>query len=946
MARLLVDGSGTGGTGLAYYSSSSRSAQYFVMPSGYTRIAYVNIYIRKVGTPGTLYAAIRNDSGGNPGTTIVEGSRSEGSISTSYSWNVVDFPDAAVSAGSGYWLVTRQPSSTGLSDAYFWGTAGSGSGGKYTTNSESTWNNISQGQWSYQIYGYGPPASMGATSTSNVGETSFTATSSVGDDMGEGITNRGFCYSSSTSNPTIADSTKQVGSGTGSFSTSITGLAAGVTYYIRSYATNAAGTSYGAVTTQTTATAAPTVTTGAVTNITTTTATVAGNVTDDHGAAVSTRGICYAVTPNPTTANDKVASGSGEGPFSSNLTGLSPNTLYYARAYATNSVGTSYGSQTSFTTLQGTPEVITGLASSVTKNSATCAGEVVDDNGSAVTEAGIVYSINANPTIANNKVTTSSGVGVFSENLTGLAVATEYHYRAYAINAEGVSYGEDKTFTTTPAGPTALTVTVTGKTTADVSWVKGSGADTTLVRRRPGSYPVSITDGNSIYSGAGNSTTDTGLDPGTTYYYKAWSLDGVSNYSTETDTATATTDYSLTDPMNTTAADGVFSTGPANDNKLYVMLSKDGGITWSDPREIELSGVNTEYTMGDGSTELWGTSWNGDDVDDTNFRLMVVCGSDFGTYQIFKDFGFSISPTQTLTGIKVIVKGYFDSATTYIDFIGVSCLYGTSVLPITEGAQAYDSTTQKLVLFNGSGWVNLGATGPTGPTGATGPTGTIEDVVDLRVSQPSIGNAATIEATGADANIDLNISAKGNGWVNIGSTLQIPILQITKNSADNNGPAAIFNKVGSTAGASTAIKNHAQMGSLQAWGYDGSAWSQGGFVGIWADQDWSGSGHGSMWSFQHVENDTTSSYRIALQSDSQGVQINADSTGGNFLKLRKNDYNRLHFVSAANDSDASTLLAGTSNNILIGVSGDKIIFYWSDGSGNKYKASVTGTTLT
>ncbi len=94
----------------------------------------------------------------------------------------------------------------------------------------------------------------------------------------------------------------------------------------------------------------PTVTTGSVSNITSSTATVAGNVTADGGATVTERGICYSTSQNPTIANSKVASGSGIGTFSANLTGLTANTTYYARAYATNAQGTSYGSQVSFTT--------------------------------------------------------------------------------------------------------------------------------------------------------------------------------------------------------------------------------------------------------------------------------------------------------------------------------------------------------------------------------------------------------------------------------------------------------------------------------------------------------------------------------------------------------------------------------------------------------------------
>ncbi|HOK61478.1 MAG: M6 family metalloprotease domain-containing protein [Tenuifilum sp.] len=98
----------------------------------------------------------------------------------------------------------------------------------------------------------------------------------------------------------------------------------------------------------------PTVTTGSVSNITSSTATVAGNVTADGGATVTERGICYSTSQNPTTANSKVASGSGTGSFSANLSGLAANTTYYARAYAINAQGTSYGSQVSFTTTTST----------------------------------------------------------------------------------------------------------------------------------------------------------------------------------------------------------------------------------------------------------------------------------------------------------------------------------------------------------------------------------------------------------------------------------------------------------------------------------------------------------------------------------------------------------------------------------------------------------------
>ena len=95
---------------------------------------------------------------------------------------------------------------------------------------------------------------------------------------------------------------------------------------------------------------APTVTTTTITAIAPTTATGGGNVTSDGGATVTARGVCWNTSTDPTTANSHTTDGSGTGVFASSLTSLSPNTHYFVRAYATNSVGTSYGSDVEFTT--------------------------------------------------------------------------------------------------------------------------------------------------------------------------------------------------------------------------------------------------------------------------------------------------------------------------------------------------------------------------------------------------------------------------------------------------------------------------------------------------------------------------------------------------------------------------------------------------------------------
>jgi hypothetical protein len=96
--------------------------------------------------------------------------------------------------------------------------------------------------------------------------------------------------------------------------------------------------------------ASPSVETQAVTFVSQTTASCGGNVTSDGGAWVSERGICWGMSSNPTTADAHTHDGTGTGSFSSSITGLSPGTHYHVRAYATNSAGTSYGSDVSFTT--------------------------------------------------------------------------------------------------------------------------------------------------------------------------------------------------------------------------------------------------------------------------------------------------------------------------------------------------------------------------------------------------------------------------------------------------------------------------------------------------------------------------------------------------------------------------------------------------------------------
>lgn len=95
----------------------------------------------------------------------------------------------------------------------------------------------------------------------------------------------------------------------------------------------------------------PIISTTEVTEITQTTAMSGGNITDDRGEAVTARGVCWSMSQNPTISDSKTEDGGGVGSFTSSISGLEPNTMYYIRAYATSSRGTGYGSAISFSTL-------------------------------------------------------------------------------------------------------------------------------------------------------------------------------------------------------------------------------------------------------------------------------------------------------------------------------------------------------------------------------------------------------------------------------------------------------------------------------------------------------------------------------------------------------------------------------------------------------------------
>jgi len=208
------------------------------------------------------------------------------------------------------------------------------------------------------------------------------------------------------------------------------GFYPGKTYFLSAYITTYTGISYGNEITFKTFANLPIVITSAPSSVTSTSVTTGGNITSDGGSSINSRGICYSKTVNPTTADSKTTDTGTTGIFTSLITGLTPGTTYYVRAYATNSAGTSYGNEVSFTATAYLPVVTTTAASSVTNTTASSGGNVTSDGGGAITARGVCWGTTTGLTIDGSKTTDAGATGIFTSSITGLSAGTTYYVRA------------------------------------------------------------------------------------------------------------------------------------------------------------------------------------------------------------------------------------------------------------------------------------------------------------------------------------------------------------------------------------------------------------------------------------------------------------------------------------------------------------------------------------
>lgn len=357
-------------------------------------------------------------------------------------------------------------------------------------------------------------------------------------------TERGFVYGT-VPNPTVDDTKKVVsGTGEGAFSANITGLEEGNTYYVRAYAQNVKGVSYGKDVIVNCVATMPEVSTNEVTNISIKngTATFVGDVKSYGDLSCEERGFVYALTNNPTIDDTKhTVSGAELGVFRKNVSGLEEGKTYYVRAYVTNKKGTVYGNEVSCNLTANMPEVKTLAVTNkdIANGVATFNGTIVSLGDLGYTEKGFAYGIAHNPTIDNNKVTSSGeGTGDFFATASELEEGKTYYIRAYVTNSKGTVYGEEVAMDYTAGMPEVKTLEVTNKNIgAGTATFKGSilSLGDLGYTERGFVYATvhnpTIGDTKAIAEGRGTgefSATATQLEEGKVYYIRAYATNSKS----------------------------------------------------------------------------------------------------------------------------------------------------------------------------------------------------------------------------------------------------------------------------------------------------------------------------------------------------------------------------------------------------------------------------------
>ena len=432
------------------------------------------------------------------------------------------------------------------------------------------------------------------------------------------VSSRGICWGT-IENPSISDNYIVNGTGIGSYIEKIEGLMGNTTYYVRAYAINSVGVAYGE--SKSFKTAPPILaelTTGSAYDIGGTTAWCRGHISKNGGAEIISRGLCWSTNPEfdpekVLNENKAVDDNVGIGGFSCKLTGLTPNTKYYVRAFATNSVGTEYGNRVEFSTFT-VPSLITSPVSQITNTTATGGGNISSDGGAIVTRSGICWSTNENPTLNDKYTSEGIGIGSFIHEIKDLMGSTTYYVRAYAINNAGLAYGNQVSFVTGPPVLSTLTTIAARSGESGTTIICGGNVESNggaiitstglCCSTVPGFNPETETEFTIKQNGSGSFTgTITGLTPGTKYYIKAYVENSVGKAYAINEVSVVTFNVpkvkTISPEISSISSIKAICGGDIIDNGGAIVTSS--GICWSTIHNPEISGSKNNVGVSLGS---------------------------------------------------------------------------------------------------------------------------------------------------------------------------------------------------------------------------------------------------------------------------------------------------------------------------------------------------------
>ncbi len=371
-------------------------------------------------------------------------------------------------------------------------------------------------------------ASVTTTTITNIAST--TASSGGNTITGENITAKGVCWST-TENPTTSDSKTSDGSTNASFASSITGLTAGTTYYVKAYVTNPAGTFYGSQKDFTTAFEAPTTQASAITF-----GTISGsdiNITSWNNGS-GTNSVLYINSTNsftaPTNGTEATANtnyvGSGQQAISvgtgtsATVTGLTSGTTYYFTVYSYNGTTSSTVYNQNIASNQNNVQTTAGAPTATDATLQTTSGftanwETVDGAASYKLDVATDNGFSSFVSGYQNKSVSSN-----AEAVTGLSSATDYYYRVRAVNSEAQEGSSSNMITTSTLcdAPTATTASDISGTQFNANWNTQTGAISYILQVSTlSNFSSTVYDAN---VGSVLTKVVDGLTGNTTYYYR------------------------------------------------------------------------------------------------------------------------------------------------------------------------------------------------------------------------------------------------------------------------------------------------------------------------------------------------------------------------------------------------------------------------------------------